>query len=195
VTDLRAPGVELVVLLSPDGQPIGTADKATVHGPVTPYHLAFSCYAFDRSERLLVTQRARSKPTFPGVWTNTCCGHPAPGERPEDAAVRRLEYELRLAPYDLRIALPDFSYRAQAGGVEEHELCPVFLCRIDGDPTPNPLEVAAFEWRRWDGFVAEARSAASRISPWAQLQISALEEGGHVQRFLAQIRTSGSRGP
>jgi isopentenyl-diphosphate delta-isomerase len=184
MTDLPAAGAEFVVLLSPDGQPIGTAAKATVHGAVTPYHLAFSCYAFDPAGRLLVTQRALSKATWPGVWTNTCCGHPAPGERPEDAALRRLSFELGLTPYDLQLALPDFSYRAQAGGIEEHELCPVFVCRIDGAPAPNPLEVEAFTWRPWDVFVADALSDGSSISPWAQLQAAALEEGGHVKRLL-----------
>ena len=184
MADLPTAQAELVVLLSPEGQPIGTADKATVHGPATPYHLAFSCYAFDRARRLLVTRRALTKQTWPGVWTNTCCGHPAPGERPEDAVLRRLAYELRLVPTDLTLALPGFAYRAQAGGVEEHELCPVFLCRIDGDPAPNPLEVEAFAWRNWDEFVADALAEGSRISPWARLQVAALEEGGHVQRFL-----------
>ena len=98
--------------------------------------------------------------------------------------LRRLAYELRLVPTDLTLALPGFAYRAQAGGVEEHELCPVFLCRIDGDPAPNPLEVEAFAWRNWDEFVADALAEGSRISPWAQLQVAALDEGGHVQRFL-----------
>jgi len=182
---------ELVVLLSPDGRPIGTADKATVHGPVTPYHLAFSCYAFDRAGRLLVTRRARSKLTWPGVWTNTCCGHPAPGEAPEDAVRRRLSYELGLTAYDLRRALQDFSYRASAGGVEEYELCPVFLCLVDADPIPNPAEVDAFAWRSWQEFAADALSDGTGVSPWAHLQVRALEDSGEVERFLTWGRAPG----
>lgn len=174
-----------MVLLSPDGRPIGEADKATVHGPTTPYHLAFSCHAFDAAGRLLVTQRALSKPTWPGVWTNTCCGHPAPGEQPADAVVRRLWFELGLAPMDLTLALPDFSYRASAGGIEEYELCPVFLCRIAGAPVANADEVESYAWRAWGDFVAAALAEDSAISPWAQLQVRALEDGGHVARFLA----------
>jgi isopentenyl-diphosphate Delta-isomerase len=171
---------ELVVLLSPDGRPIGAADKATVHGPVTPYHLAFSCYAFDPSDRLLLTRRALGKRTFAGVWSNTCCGHPAPGERLEDAVRRRMAYELRLHPADLRLALPDFSYRASFDGVEEHELCPVFLCRVFDDPTPNPAEVDDYRWQPWSEVVADAGA----LSPWARLQVSALEQAGRVRGFL-----------
>jgi len=39
-------------------------------------HRAFSFFLFDDQNRLLVTKRAASKITFPGVWTNTCCSHP-----------------------------------------------------------------------------------------------------------------------
>ena len=116
--------MEQVVLVDDDGTPIGVADKATVHGPNTPRHLAFSCYGFDAGGRLLVTQRASSKLTFPLVWTNTCCGHPAPGETPADAATRRLRRELGLEVQDMRMVLPDFSYRASDGRVEENELLP-----------------------------------------------------------------------
>ena len=60
----------------------------------------------DEAGRLLVTRRALSKATFPGVWTNTCCGHPAPDEAIEDAVVRRVGQELGITLHDLRLVLP-----------------------------------------------------------------------------------------
>lgn len=177
--------LEQVVLLTPDGLPCGVADKSSVHGEVTPYHLAFSCYVFDRSGRLLVTQRALDKATWPGIWTNSCCGHPGPGEEPRDAVVRRVGQELGISPEDLTLALPDFSYRASFGGVEEYELCPVFLARSDAEPELDPSEVAQAIWRSWPEFVAAATAPGSEISPWAQEQVRALLAGGHVEAFLA----------
>lgn len=166
---------ELVVLLTPEGLPAGTARKAEVHGATTAYHLAFSCYAFDRSGRLLVTRRATTKQTWPGVWTNSCCGHPAPGEQPELAVRRRLAHELGLTATSLRLALPRFSYRATFDGVEEHELCPVFLAVVEGEPRPHPDEVAEYAWTSWPEFVRRARAEDSDLSPWARLQVEQLE--------------------
>jgi isopentenyl-diphosphate Delta-isomerase len=166
---------EQVVLVDDDGRPIGVADKATVHTAHTPRHLAFSCYGFDERGRLLVTQRARTKLTFPLVWTNTCCGHPAPGEELADAATRRLKFELGLDVDQMRTVLPDFGYRASDGRVEENEFCPVLVCRISGEPFPQSDEVEAIAWWTWDEFLTSAADPGSGLSPWARLQAPLLD--------------------
>jgi isopentenyl-diphosphate delta-isomerase len=165
---------EEVVLLDAAGRPIGVADKATVHGARTPRHLAFSCFGFDDAGRVLVTRRSAAKRTFPLVWTGTCCGHPGPGEDIDEAVRRRLHDELGVRARDLTLVLPDFSYRASDGTVEENELCPVYVCRLDGDPRPAPDEVAEWVWWDWDAFVTAATAADSVLSPWARLQVPLL---------------------
>jgi len=179
--------VEQVVLLDDDGRAIGTADKRTVHGATTPRHLGFSCYGFDGAGRVLLTRRSRQKLTFPLVWTNTCCGHPAPGESPEDAARRRLDHELGVRPIDLRLVLPDFAYRASFQGVEEHELCPVMVCRIDDVPAARADEVEEWEWWPWTRLVDEAAAPGSTISPWARLQIPLLAASGAVELVSGSV--------
>ena len=104
--------MELVVLVDDDGNPVGTAEKATVHGARTPRHLAFSCYGFDRPGRLLVTPRARDKADFPGCGPTPAAGTRAPDEPLAKAVRRRLRHELGVDVADLRLLLPDFAYRA-----------------------------------------------------------------------------------
>ncbi|GAB3874008.1 isopentenyl-diphosphate Delta-isomerase [Terrabacter terrigena] len=168
---------ELVVLVSPEGEAIGTAPKSSVHHADTPLHLAFSAYLFDDAGSLLVTQRALDKATFPGIWTNSACGHPAPGEALHDAVRRRVADELGLTVTDLRLVLPRFSYRAQQDGVVELELCPVLVGRVAGTaPTPHPdgSEVEATEWLRWGAFAGDVLSGRRPVSTWCREQVAEL---------------------
>ncbi|MDO8452012.1 MAG: isopentenyl-diphosphate Delta-isomerase, partial [bacterium] len=96
------PLIEYVVLVDEKNQELGTMPKDQVHTTDTPLHRGFSLFVFNDRKELLVTRRARTKKTFPGVWTNTLCGHPAPGERSIDAARRRLQDELGLSGRDIR---------------------------------------------------------------------------------------------
>ena len=164
-----------VVLLDEDYRPIGQLPKSRVHHAQTPLHLGFSCYVFDGSSRVLMTRRATSKQTWPGVWTNTCCGHPLPGERSTQAAARRLREELGLHLVRSVVALPGFSYRAVApDGVVENEFCPVLVGAVEGTPAPDPTEVLEYRWVAWQDVVALATTAPWVISPWSARQIPLL---------------------
>jgi isopentenyl-diphosphate Delta-isomerase len=165
----------LVVLLDDYHRPIGQLPKSQVHHAQTPLHLAFSCYIFDSSGRVLMTRRAISKKTWPGVWTNTCCGHPLPGEPLPQAAARRLAEELGLQLTHSEVVLPDFRYRAVApDGVVENEFCPVLTGTVEGNLHPNPTEVFDYHWTPWPAIITIATVAPWAISPWAALQIPLL---------------------
>ncbi|RKT90109.1 isopentenyl-diphosphate delta-isomerase [Saccharopolyspora antimicrobica] len=171
--------MEQVVLLDESGQAIGVEDKTTVHHRETPLHLAFSCYVFNERGEFLLTQRAHHKKTFPSVWTNTCCGHPAPEEEMKAAITRRLGEELGLSVRGLELALPGFRYRAvMPNGVVENEMCPVFFAFTDRTPEPNPDEVAETRWVNWKEFSAEVLSGRTEVSPWCELQVRQLVELG-----------------
>ena len=158
---------ELVVLLSEDGREIGTADKSTVHTTDTPLHLAFSCHIFSSTGQVLITRRALSKKTWPGVWTNSACGHPGPGESMEDAIRRRAQHELGLELEDITEALPDFRYRAvDASGIVENEICPVFVARTSADPTPLDDEVCEWQWVEPAALRESVTHTPFAFSPW-----------------------------
>ena len=170
---------ELVVLVDTAGRPVGALPKDQAHHADTPLHLAFSVYVFDGAGRFLATRRALTKQTWPGVWTNSCCGHPGPGEDIAAAARRRLRQELGLEVGRLDPVLPGFSYRAVAAdGIVENELCPVLFARLDGAGTPtvtaDPAEVAEWRWVPWPSFRTVALTAPWVLSPWAAQQVGQL---------------------
>ncbi|MBI5162116.1 MAG: isopentenyl-diphosphate Delta-isomerase [Micrococcales bacterium] len=169
----------MVILVDERGTPIGTAPKRVVHTAETPLHLAFSCHVFrpsgqDGGEQVLVTRRAVTKRTFPGVWSNAFCGHPAPGESLERAVVRRAERELGLRLTALELVLPDFRYRAaDASGVVENELCPVYRAVVDTDPLPAGDEVDDWAWTTPSALRSAVDAAPFAFSPWLGLQLAA----------------------
>ncbi len=168
-----------MVLVDAVGNAIGTAPKTSVHGQETPLHLAFSSYVFDQEGRVLLTRRATHKLTWPGVWTNSCCGHPMPGEPLDHAVIRRLSYELGLSIDGADLMLPRFTYRAvMPNGIVEHELCPVYRVTVRAPAVPNPDEVGEFRWMPWKEFTDGVMSGLLAISPWCREQVPLLDELG-----------------
>ena len=182
-TDLDS-SVDHVVLLNPDREPVGSAPRAYVHTRDTPLHLAFSLYVFNEAGEVLLTRRALTKTTWPGVWTNTCCGHPRPGEDMSAAITRRLDHELGMEITDLECVLADFGYRAtDASGLVENEFCPVFRARVRIDPESshpndpplaNPDEVLDWKWWKWNDVIEAARLTPFVFSPWSVQQMAQL---------------------
>ncbi|TBN58099.1 isopentenyl-diphosphate Delta-isomerase [Glaciihabitans arcticus] len=168
---------EQVVLVADDGTPVGTADKVSVHTENTALHLAFSCHVYGADGRVLVTRRALSKLTWPGVWTNSFCGHPAPGEAQVDAIARRAAFELGLRLENIELVLPDFRYRAvDASGIVENEICPVYRATTSADPVANPAEVSEWEWLEPSALLTAAAAAPFAFSPWLVWQLEQLGE-------------------
>lgn len=174
---------EQIVFVTEDGVPTGeTGPKLASHTAQTKLHLAFSCYIFRTSDKkFLLTQRALSKKVWPGVWTNSVCGHPAPGETIEDAIIRRADYELGIKNLaNIKVLLPQYRYTTPPyNGIIENEFCPVYLAFIDDELfTPNSAEVEAFEWLTWADYVAKLTDPknAEIMSYWAKDQYQQLKE-------------------
>lgn len=171
---------ERVVLLDEQGRPCGEMAKAAVHHQDTPLHLAFSCWIADASGRVLLTRRAASKLTWPLVWTNAVCGHPAPGEAMVDAVRRRATAELGMPLTALELVLPQFRYTARmANGIIENEICPVYLAAVAADtsPHPDPAEVADWRWTSMAELRCDVAAGLPAFSPWMVAQLAQLGDG------------------
>lgn len=168
---------ERVVLVDETGAPVGSAAKRSVHTTDTPLHLAFSCHVYDPDGRVLVTRRALTKQAWPGVWTNSFCGHPAPGETMEAALARRAQFELGIRLESIRPLLPEFRYRAvDASGIVENEVCPVFRAVTTDAVAANPGEVAEWQWVEPAALRASVAATPFAFSPWLVLQEQQLSE-------------------
>lgn len=177
---------EHIVYVDESGIPTGeTAPKVDAHTSNTKLHLAFSCYIFDENGKFLATQRAHTKKVWPGVWTNSVCGHPAPGEAIEDAIARRLKDELGMAAKDFKIVLPSYRYKTPPfKGIIENEFCPVFVARAKSKPNPNHDEVEAIRWMNWNDYVKAAEADSADVwSWWCKDQLKQLKEHDLIKNY------------
>jgi len=175
---------ELVVLVDEADREIGTMPKALVHQKETPLHRAFSFFLLNPRGELLLQQRSSRKKTWPLVWSNSCCGHPRPGEQTEDAIRRRLKAELGMADAEIKMSLP-YRYSFSKDGVTENEICPVFAGLSSEEPKPDPEEVEAVRWVKWEDFLREiADDVAEKFSPWCKEEARLLAESPEFRRLV-----------
>jgi isopentenyl-diphosphate delta-isomerase len=132
----------LLELVDENGVTIGTAEKLAAHQPPGQLHRAFSVFLFDEQGRLLLQQRALGKYHSPGVWSNTCCGHPYPGEAPFAAAARRTYEELGVSPSLMAEAgTVRYNHPDPDSGLVEQEYNHLFVGLVQAAPRPDPEEV------------------------------------------------------
>lgn len=137
-----APPAIMLELVDEHGTTIGTAEKLSAHQPPGRLHRAFSVFLFDERGRLLIQRRALGKYHSPGVWSNTCCGHPYPGEAPFAAAARRTHEELGVSPSLLAEAgTVRYNHPDPESGLVEQEYNHLFVGMVQAAPAPDPEEV------------------------------------------------------
>lgn len=173
-----------VVLVDADDREVGLAEKWEAHRTGV-LHRAFSVFVFDDAGRVLLQRRARGKYHSGGLWTNTCCGHPLPGESVADGARRRLREEMGI---DVALSpAARFTYRAELeGGMVEHEIDHVLTGAWSGSPLPDPAEVEAWRWIAPAELEREMGDDPARFTAWlplawreiASADGSAAREGG-----------------
>jgi isopentenyl-diphosphate delta-isomerase len=138
-------------------------------------HRAFSILIANPDGEMLLQRRAAHKYHFAGRWSNTCCGHPRPGEQTLAAANRRLEEEFGFSTSLEEVA--ELRYRAvdPNSSLIEHEHLHIFQGRYAGEPCPNPEEIGAYSWMRPNGVRRSLARFPDRFTPWFELLAARLE--------------------
>ncbi|WP_256576728.1 MULTISPECIES: isopentenyl-diphosphate Delta-isomerase [unclassified Pseudomonas] len=155
---------EMLILVSPQDRPTGSAPKMQVHRQGLR-HRAFSIFIFDLHGRLLLQRRAAGKYHSAGLWTNTCCGHPRPGERTSAAARRRLREEMGL---DCELQeVTAMLYREQVTDqLIEHEYDHILIGLGTADPQANPEEAQDWQWLTLETLTQQLQADPQRFTVW-----------------------------
>jgi isopentenyl-diphosphate delta-isomerase len=166
---------ERLILVDPDDNETGFLSKAECHDGDGVLHRAFSVFLFNSNGELLLQQRAAGKRLWPMYWSNSCCSHPREGESVPEAASRRLQDELHAAS-DLKFVYK-FVYQAPFGELgSEHELCHVFLGRIESGPSANETEIEAIRYVSAEALEREFLETPQQFTPWFRMEWQRLTE-------------------
>ena len=156
-----------IVLVDIHGQETGHMEKLLAHQK-GELHRAFSIFVFNRDNELLLQQRASDKYHSGGLWSNTCCSHPLPGESVISAAHRRLEEEMG---FDCVLEETiNVIYKAVVGGgLIEYEYDHVMVGVFDGTPHINQQEAQDWKWTPLPSLTEEIMRFPDHFSHWLKL--------------------------
>jgi len=156
-----------VILVDKEDNELGTEDKLKAHKEAK-LHRAFSVFIFDNKKRLLLQKREGSKYHSGGLWTNTCCSHPKPGEKEEEGAKRRLEEEFGFTT-ELKKAFSFIYEHRFDNGLIENEFDHVFVGKFDGKVAPDPEEIEDYKWISLEELEKDVRDNPEEYTPWFKI--------------------------
>ncbi len=156
-----------VILVDTNDKPVGTMEKMEAHEKAL-LHRAISVFIFNDKGEWLLQQRTFDKYHSKGLWTNTSCSHPFPGEDSIAAANRRLSEEMGLSA-DLK-EIFSFTYKQELeNGLTEHEFDHVFIGYSNELPKPNPAEVMNFKYISTVDLKSDVAKQPEKYTVWFKL--------------------------
>jgi isopentenyl-diphosphate delta-isomerase len=155
---------EPLILVDEHNRAVGTAGKDAVHRAGL-LHRAFSIFMVDDAGRIVLQRRHPQKYHSGGLWANSCCGHPRPGERTVAAAARRLREELGIAsPLSFGFYA---RYQGDLGnGMQENEFVYVYFGLLTARLQPNPAEISDVDFLTVDEIDGRIRRDPDRFAYW-----------------------------
>ncbi|HLK27778.1 MAG TPA: isopentenyl-diphosphate Delta-isomerase [Puia sp.] len=155
---------EEIILVNEHDEVIGTMEKIEAHQKAL-LHRAFSVFIFNVRNEMLLQRRANGKYHSGGLWTNTCCSHPRPGENTKDAAARRLFEEMGFTTTLEEIF--HFTYKhAFENNLTEFEFDHVFAGYYDGEIYPNKEEASDYCFMNINDIESSLTTHPAKFSAW-----------------------------
>ncbi len=156
-----------MILVNHNDEKIGTMEKLEAHQKGL-LHRAFSIFIFNSKGEMLLQQRALGKYHNGGLWTNTCCSHPLPGETVLAAASRRLFEEMGFTT--LLSPAFNFTYNSTfANGLTEHEFDHVFTGIYDGEIKSDGSEVCDYCFKTINDIEASFQMYPQKYTQWFKI--------------------------
>lgn len=162
-----------VILVDKNDKEIGSEEKMKAHRE-GKLHRAFSVFVFNLKNELLLQKRAKAKYHTGGLWSNTCCSHPQPGEATEKAAHRRLKEEMG---FDCELKeIFSFVYRVKFdNGLSEHEYDHVFIGKSGNKPIPNKDEADGFRWVSLEKLKEDIKKNPEYYTYWLRVSLDKMK--------------------
>ena len=164
-----------VILVDEADREVGTGEKLETH-QAGKLHRAFSIFVFNSKGALLLQRRTKTKYHSGGLWANTCCSHPRPGETTIEAAHRRLNEEMG---FDCNLReIFSFTYQVKfENKLFEYEYDHVFMGKYDSEPSPNPEEVCDWKWIEVAELKRDIQENPGAYAYWLRLSIDRVIAG------------------
>jgi isopentenyl-diphosphate delta-isomerase len=175
---------ENLILVNERNRAVGRAEKSAVHHAGL-LHRAFSIFLVDEQGRLLLQRRSRAKYHSAGLWANSCCGHPRPGESTLRAAHRRLGEELGAATR-LRFAFRARYCTVLPNRLTENELVYVYFGPAPKTYSLNPAEVSAIGWMTLPDLLRDIARHPRRYAYWLRYYMK--NHYAAIQRSVQAVR-------
>jgi len=155
---------EFVILVDTNDNELGKMEKIQAHKKAL-LHRAISVFIVNSHGEWLLQRRALHKYHSNGLWTNTCCSHPYPGETSIDAANRRLTEEMGM---EVKLKeLFNFTYKEELDNeLTEYELDHVFLGISDEIPKINTNEVVDWKYIKCDDLKTDLKNNPENYTVW-----------------------------
>jgi len=182
-----------VILVNEKDEPVGIMEKMEAHQKGL-LHRAFSVFIFDSNGHMLLQQRALAKYHGGHLWTNTCCSHPYPDEKTEEAARRRLQEEMGFSTPIKEIF--SFTYKAHVeNDLIEHEYDHVFAGEYEGLIQPNENEVAAYQFENMEQLKSDIQNQPEKFTAWFKIAFPKIENWWREEYSLkSKVHSSGGAG-